>query len=31
MILGHTGMQQTVDLTSKVSMADVLVLLVEES
>ena len=30
MIFDHTGIQQTAVLTSKVSMSDVLVLLVEE-
>jgi len=29
--LGHIGIQQTVVLTSKVRMADLLVLLIEES
>ena len=31
MILGHTGIQQTVVLTAKFRMVDVLVLLMEES
>ena len=31
MALGHIGIQQTVVLTSKVCMEDVLVLLMEES